>query len=137
MVLRWGGAAEYRSPMSDTQFEVSGRRFEVTVPGGILAGIRAGRGEPLLVVHGGPGLSDYSAMFADELTGWETLRYTQRDGACLAGRPAVWRSLLLGHVLFRDSQVSFVEGAGHFPWFEWPGCVAAALRRVATRLAAP
>jgi proline iminopeptidase len=53
-------------------------RFEVTVPGGILAGVRGGRGDPLLVLHGGPGLSDYSGMLADELTGWDALRYTQR-----------------------------------------------------------
>jgi proline iminopeptidase len=66
---------------------VSDVRFEVTVPGGILAGIRGGRGDPLLVLHGGPGLSDYSAMFADELTGWDALRYTQRgvDPSATAG----------------------------------------------------
>ncbi len=292
--------------MSDTQFEVSGRRFEVTVPGGILAGIRAGRSEPLLVLHGGPGLSDYSAMFADELTGWETLRYNQRgvdpsttagpftvsqhvsDALAVLDQHGIDTAVVLGHswggylamhvaaprhtasglvswtlvaegdggfaetltartsplglarvaeldelmsaradrglldtgqadaaaleslqltwpsyfaepsaapawpdglqfgeacysatfesisaaqsdgqlpdelaqfsgpvdvvagsaspfpadvaestaALFRDSQVSFVEGAGHFPWFERPGCVAAALRPIATRLAA-
>jgi proline iminopeptidase len=57
------------------------------VPGGLLAGVRGGRGDPLLVLHGGPGLSDYSAMFADELTGWDTLRYTQRgvDPSTTAG----------------------------------------------------
>lgn len=73
--------------MSDAQFEVSSGRFEVTVPGGSLLGVRSGRGDPLLILHGGPGLSDYSAWFAPELTGWDTLRYTQRgvDPSTTAG----------------------------------------------------
>lgn len=68
------------APILATPYDarVSGVRFEVEVPGGLLAGVRDGRGDPLLVLHGGPGLSDYSAMFADELAAWDTLRYTQR-----------------------------------------------------------
>ena len=52
--------------------------FSVCVPGGELAGIQSGAGYPLLVLHGGPGLNDYSSMFAAELAGWRALRYTQR-----------------------------------------------------------
>lgn len=60
--------------MADTEFSVN-------VPGGTITGTRSGEGEPLLVLHGGPGLSDYTAMFASELTGWDVVRYTQRGVA--------------------------------------------------------
>jgi proline iminopeptidase len=56
-------------------------RFSVAVRGGVLTGIRCRSGEPLLVLHGGPGLTDYSGMLAAELTGWDALRYTQRGVA--------------------------------------------------------
>jgi pimeloyl-ACP methyl ester carboxylesterase len=52
--------------------------FTVSVPGGQLAGSRSGAGPTLLVLHGGPGLSDYTDWFAGELAGWTALRYTQR-----------------------------------------------------------
>ncbi len=52
--------------------------FEITVDGGLLSGRSTGRGPALLVLHGGPGLSDYSEMFVEELQGWRALRYTQR-----------------------------------------------------------
>jgi pimeloyl-ACP methyl ester carboxylesterase len=57
------------------------RAFAVPVPGGELGGIRSGQGLPLLVLHGGPGLTDYSDWFASELDGWTALRYTQRGVA--------------------------------------------------------
>ncbi len=53
----------------------------VSVPGGELIGVRSGSGRPLLVLHGGPAVNDYSDMFAAELTGWNALRYTQRGVA--------------------------------------------------------
>jgi proline iminopeptidase len=56
-------------------------RFEAAVPDGVLAGVRAGTGEPLLVLHGGPGTSDYTGMLAAELSGWDAIRYTQRGVA--------------------------------------------------------
>jgi pimeloyl-ACP methyl ester carboxylesterase len=37
--------------------------------------------------------------------------------------------------LFSDARVTVAPGAGHLPWHECPGCVAAALRRLADRLA--
>jgi proline iminopeptidase len=55
--------------------------FTVAVPGGVIAGIRSGQGFPLLVLHGGPGMSDYTGLLAGELGGWTTLRYTQRGVA--------------------------------------------------------
>jgi len=57
---------------------VTDSEFEITVDGGLLSGRSTGRGPALLVLHGGPGLSDYSEMFVDELEGWQALRYTQR-----------------------------------------------------------
>jgi proline iminopeptidase len=55
--------------------------FTVAVPGGIIAGVRSGQGSPLLVLHGGPGVSDYTGLLAGELAGWTAFRYTQRGVA--------------------------------------------------------
>ncbi len=53
--------------------------FAVTVPGGVLKGWRAGLGPPVLILHGGPGLSDYTSSLADELVEEFTVhRYQQR-----------------------------------------------------------
>ncbi len=54
------------------------RTLTVSVPGGELIGVRYGSGLPLLVLHGGPAVNDYSDWFAAELAGWDALRYTQR-----------------------------------------------------------
>src|SRR5262245_18851654 len=44
-----------------------------------LPGHREGTGRPALLLHGGPGLSDYMGPLAQELDGlFETFRYTQR-----------------------------------------------------------
>lgn len=49
------------------------------VEGGTLVGSRAGTGAPTLVVHGGPGMSDYTEGLEHELAGaCELVRYTQR-----------------------------------------------------------
>lgn len=55
--------------------------FTVAVPGGVIAGVRSGQGFPLLVLHGGPGMSDYTGLLAGELAGWTAFRYTQRGVA--------------------------------------------------------
>ena len=55
--------------------------FTVSVPGGVIAGVRSGLGNPVLVLHGGPGVSDYTGLLAGELAGWTAFRYTQRGVA--------------------------------------------------------
>jgi proline iminopeptidase len=57
------------------------RPLAVSVPGGELVGVRSGSGRPLLVLHGGPAVNDYSDLFAAELAGWDAFRYTQRGVA--------------------------------------------------------
>src|SRR5258708_19222737 len=57
------------------------RAVAVSAPGGKVIGVRSGSGRPLLVLHGGPAVNDYSDWFADELAGWDALRYTQRGVA--------------------------------------------------------
>jgi hypothetical protein len=62
------------SPMNERV--MNERALAVSVPGGELAGVRSGSGRPLLVLHGGPAVNDYSDWFAAELAGWDALRYT-------------------------------------------------------------
>ncbi|MDQ6884723.1 MAG: alpha/beta hydrolase [Candidatus Dormibacteraeota bacterium] len=51
----------------------------LTVPGGVIASWRAGSGPPALLLHGGPGLSDYTAGLAEELSPmFDIVRYQQR-----------------------------------------------------------
>jgi pimeloyl-ACP methyl ester carboxylesterase len=53
--------------------------LRVPVEGGELVGEVAGEGPPLLLLHGGPGLADYTAGLAAELgRDWTVARYTQR-----------------------------------------------------------
>jgi pimeloyl-ACP methyl ester carboxylesterase len=56
-----------------------GRELQVTVPGGAIAAWQAGSGPPVLLLHGGPGLSDYTEPLAAELDDACTvIRYQQR-----------------------------------------------------------
>jgi proline iminopeptidase len=52
--------------------------FAVETSGGVIAGWRSGSGPAALVLHGGPGLSDFTEGLADELDGWASIRYQQR-----------------------------------------------------------
>jgi len=54
-------------------------RFSAGVSGGVLHGHRRRAGLPALLLHGGPGIPDYTASLADELDGlFASVRYTQR-----------------------------------------------------------
>jgi pimeloyl-ACP methyl ester carboxylesterase len=53
--------------------------FAVSVPEGTITGSVAGDGPPVLVLHGGPGLSDYTASLAAELDdAFSVIRFQQR-----------------------------------------------------------
>jgi pimeloyl-ACP methyl ester carboxylesterase len=53
--------------------------FEIEIGDGRLHGHFGGRGIPALLLHGGPGLPDYTEGAADELASlFTTIRYTQR-----------------------------------------------------------
>jgi pimeloyl-ACP methyl ester carboxylesterase len=54
-------------------------QFRAEVPEGAITGWQAGDGPPVLILHGGPGLSDYTAPLAAELTdAFKVIRYQQR-----------------------------------------------------------
>jgi pimeloyl-ACP methyl ester carboxylesterase len=53
--------------------------FQALVAGGSITGWLAGDGPPVLIMHGGPGLSDYTAPLGAELAdGFQVIRYQQR-----------------------------------------------------------
>ena len=52
---------------------------DVTVPGGHVHAWQSGTGPPLLLLHGGPGLSDYTSTLEPELRdGYQVIRFQQR-----------------------------------------------------------
>jgi proline iminopeptidase len=54
-----------------------------TAPGdaGPIVGWASGSGPPLLLLHGGPGVSEYLVVLEPELPGWRAIRYQQRGVA--------------------------------------------------------
>jgi pimeloyl-ACP methyl ester carboxylesterase len=55
------------------------REFRAEVPGGAITAWQAGTGPAVLILHGGPGLSDYTAPLAAEFTdAFGVIRYQQR-----------------------------------------------------------
>jgi proline iminopeptidase len=57
---------------------VSEEPFVAATPDGPIAGSVTGSGPPLLLLHGGPAMSDYMDMLAPEVDGWRAARYQQR-----------------------------------------------------------
>jgi pimeloyl-ACP methyl ester carboxylesterase len=52
--------------------------FTAATPAGPIAGSHSGSGPALLLLHGGPAMSDYMDLLAPELDGWQAIRYQQR-----------------------------------------------------------
>jgi pimeloyl-ACP methyl ester carboxylesterase len=54
------------------------KAFAINVGAGVLTGAETGDGPALLMLHGGPGLTDYMSLLAGETAGWRAIRYQQR-----------------------------------------------------------
>ena len=81
--------------------------FSVPVEGGALVGARAGAGPPALLLHGGPGITDYLGPLAAELGGvLHTMRYQQRG---LAPSVETGAKSVDGHVA---DAVAVLDGLG-------------------------
>jgi proline iminopeptidase len=57
---------------------VAAEEFVAQTPSGPIAGHVSGSGAPLLLLHGGPALTDYMDMLNPEAQGWRAVRYQQR-----------------------------------------------------------
>jgi pimeloyl-ACP methyl ester carboxylesterase len=66
----WRQTARHNEAMLST--------FAVDGGAGPAAGWADGEGPDLLLVHGGPGLSDYMSLLAGETVGWRSVGYQQR-----------------------------------------------------------
>lgn len=56
----------------------SQQTFTTKTTGGSITGSVQGTGAPLLLLHGGPAMSDYMDLLESELAGWKSVRYQQR-----------------------------------------------------------
>jgi pimeloyl-ACP methyl ester carboxylesterase len=58
---------------------MSGQTFTATTAAGPIAGqVHGDDGPAVLLMHGGPGLTDYMGLLEDELAGWRWISYQQR-----------------------------------------------------------
>ena len=64
---------------SDQPERPAERAFTASVPGGVIAAWQTASGPPVLILHGGPGWSDYTESLADELEdAFRVIRFQQR-----------------------------------------------------------
>jgi pimeloyl-ACP methyl ester carboxylesterase len=57
---------------------VTSHPFVANVSDGPISGTVEGDGPPLLLLHGGPGLTDYMSALGAEIRGWRAISYQQR-----------------------------------------------------------
>jgi pimeloyl-ACP methyl ester carboxylesterase len=57
---------------------VTDTAFEAQTGAGVIAGAESGDGPALLLLHGGPAMSDYMSLLGPEVEGWRAVRYQQR-----------------------------------------------------------
>jgi proline iminopeptidase len=72
-----------------------GQTFKAATPEGPIAGSVSGSGPTLLLLHGGPAISDYMELLSGETDGWRTVRYQQR---CLPPSPTIGPFTVEQHV---------------------------------------
>jgi proline iminopeptidase len=106
---------------------MSGGGLRVKVDGGHLIGTVTGTGPPLIVLHGGPGLSDYTELLRAELGGWTVVRYTQRGcPPATAGPPYTVASNVADVLAVLDAlELESAVLVGH-SWGAFLGCAVAA-----------
>jgi pimeloyl-ACP methyl ester carboxylesterase len=56
-----------------------GQAFTAAIPDGPICGTVSGSGQALLLVHGGPAVTDYLELLGSEVAGWRAVRYQQRS----------------------------------------------------------
>jgi len=59
-------------------WRVTEEAFVASTSEGPIAGYVGGSGTPLVLLHGGPAISDYMDMLGPEVDGWRAVRYQQR-----------------------------------------------------------
>jgi pimeloyl-ACP methyl ester carboxylesterase len=64
--------------MSEALEATSQQTFAANTPDGAIVGSVQGTGAPLLLLHGGPAMSDYMELLLPELVGWRSVKYQQR-----------------------------------------------------------
>ncbi|SRR5712691_2501633 len=64
--------------MAEALDATSQQTFTANTTDGPIVGSVQGIGAPLLLLHGGPAMSDYTELLAPELTGWRWVKYQQR-----------------------------------------------------------
>jgi hypothetical protein len=116
-----------------------GREFSARVDGGHVDGWVAGNAAPVLLPHGGPGLS-YDYLDEQATAGGGTIEGAIESPrlvwpACFADWDAappmpVEKSARQTVARIPGAWLEVVEGAGHFPWLERTGCARAALERL-------